>query len=228
MIFLKNLKQKKKQRLVSFHIPKTAGTSFSEILSDQYGKYLYKIYEQPLLDDCKYGQIPFDDLIQYRAFHGHFPARTQWLEAFPDAVFITWIRDPLERLKSHYTFLQRIPVKGKIAQLFQKNQPSFLAFATESIYQPANAIYQTYLDNFPLNRLTFIGQTEHFDRDIKRFAKIMDWPEIPEIPKRNRAPKSFSIDSETEFKVVAALKAEYELYFKLIQIIKNYHDTAWL
>jgi hypothetical protein len=205
-------------KLISFHIPKTAGTSFSEILQKQYGKKLLKIYDQPLLDQCKSSDLPVSKLQKFSAIHGHFMASKAWLKAFPDAYFITWIRDPYERLCSHYTFWQHTKTPGKDAALFRKNTPSLLTFCTDEVYHKRNRIYKYFLQDFPIDKLSFVGEISSLEEDMQALAAQMRWKKITRFPKLNMSPEgsSLTVEKHEKIAILEALADEYKIYHKLL------------
>lgn len=210
-------------KLISFHIPKTAGTSFSDILHKQYGEKLLKVYEQPLLNQCKGKDIPVETIQKFDAVHGHFMASQVWLDAFPNAHFVLWIRDPYERLYSHYTFWSRIKAPGKDAAVFRENKPSLLTFCTDKTYQKRNRIYEYFLQDFPIDKLSFVGEMSSIDQDMRTLAAKMKWRDINHLPKRNTSPDTHSIHVTDDEKktILEALAGEYEIYRKLLSLRKQ-------
>jgi hypothetical protein len=92
----------KYKRLCFLHIPKTAGTSISSILSYWYpDKLIFKGGDK--LDYDKYSK---EELSEYRLYKGHI----QYIYANPnlpsDTSFVTLLREPIERVISLYYFWQ--------------------------------------------------------------------------------------------------------------------------
>ena len=90
-------------RVISFHIPKTAGTSLSNTLVDVYGvRRVLRMYGKGMYTE----RVPD----RVRVIHGHIN-RQQLVEIYernPEwrpAAIITWIRNPVDRMISNYFFL---------------------------------------------------------------------------------------------------------------------------
>ena len=96
-----------KHKFLFHHIPKTAGSTFRGILQS-----LFKSDELCRAEIPKELQAEFESgLKNYRLFGGHFSygAISKYLD---DAVWVTFLRNPLERVVSHYynhSDLKRVP-----------------------------------------------------------------------------------------------------------------------
>jgi hypothetical protein len=92
----------KYKRLCFLHIPKTAGTSISSILSRWYPENL--IFQGG--NKLDYNKYCKDEISEYRLYKGHI----QFIYANPslpsDTLFVTLLREPLERVISLYYFWQ--------------------------------------------------------------------------------------------------------------------------
>jgi hypothetical protein len=134
---------------VSVHIPKTAGTSFQQYLAQVFGEGLILDYRSKPLDS-DYEQRAVNNLAEdsetYRhifqllkqrdvCVHGHFlPAK--YLALFPEASLITWLREPAQRLMSHYEFWQQNPQpEHKVARYVLENKLSFTEFCELELMQ---------------------------------------------------------------------------------------------
>ncbi|MCF8238479.1 MAG: sulfotransferase family protein [Saprospiraceae bacterium] len=220
--------------LISIHIPKTAGTSFQQILEAQYpGKALMRMdFEYVRLDDTapvlraknKTDQAVLDQLVQsgeipayVKALHGHFtlPDIQQFLSASSSVRLVTWLRQPIERVISNYNYLNElleveILDRPRAQRLVKRLKRTIYEFAS----LPVNADkYQIYLGGHQLDAFDFVGLTDHFDEDIIQLAKMMDW-HVPRSVHVNKTPrKSFGFNT-TEQEVLEEL---YQLDIDIYQ-----------
>jgi len=174
------------EKIFSIHIPKTAGTFFGQILQSINPEILFFNYganssdtrlfvdgslEDPPKGECH--QSFFFKLIQEREdgvsiMHGHV-----WENVFytanPDAKLICWLREPAQRLFSHYEFFKRHPQPGnKRYENFKNRKQTFLEFATDQL----NVNRQTrVLDGVLIEEFSSIGIVEKIDRSLKKFSE---------------------------------------------------------
>ena len=174
------------EKIFSIHIPKTAGTFFGQILQSINPEILFFNYganssdtrlfvdgslEDPPKGECH--QSFFFKLIPEREdgvsiMHGHV-----WENVFytanPDAKLICWLREPAQRLFSHYEFFKRHPQPGnKRYENFKNRKQTFLEFATDQL----NVNRQTrVLDGVLIEEFSSIGIVEKIDRSLKKFSE---------------------------------------------------------
>ncbi|MCH8555551.1 MAG: sulfotransferase family protein [Schleiferiaceae bacterium] len=200
--------------LISFHVPKTAGTSFGAVLRVHYGKSHQDIYEEFQMDRLRKGMLPKVHR-GIKAIHGHMPAVVEWKNEYPNAKRVCWIRDPLERLFSLYNFWQQNPsVKGKIKYQFDREKPSFEAFICSNDYVKPVMAYQRYLGAVPPSFFHFIGEMEHYTEDLVRFEQLLKIPTREVQQNQTAQKKHLSIDPKL---VSTILQSEYRLYNELKQ-----------
>ena len=173
--------------VVSVHLPKTAGTSF--------GAALRRAYGEAYLED--YGDLPMQHAPwkrQWRALraairgadvlpepvrcvHGHFlAAKYRFLARRQKVCYITWLRDPVERIASHYHFWRRDYAGDDPAQPLRnrvlREEWSFERFA---LGPEMRDVYRRYLWRFDPRRFDFIGITEHYDATSSA-CRAGTWP----------------------------------------------------
>lgn len=79
--------------LISVHLPKTAGTSLLDVYREHFKNGLKIDYHYSRLESVPIGT---------KCVHGHFKASKY--AGYPDARFVTWMRDPVARAVSHYNY----------------------------------------------------------------------------------------------------------------------------
>lgn len=167
---------------ISVHLPKTAGTSFATALEYHFGDSL-------LLD---YADIPINtprhdrnkaairnslsnaeyDFQGIKCIHGHFlPLKYLLLSDRLDALFITWMRNPIERVVSHFYFWQRNFNPETALPLHRKMMAENWSLERFCLGPEVRNLYFQFLYGFPLEYFSFIGITEHYNDDFAFFAK---------------------------------------------------------
>jgi len=163
-------------------MPKTAGTSFVATLEDYYDSKLLKDYTDlpintPVFNRNKAAlQASLNNLekkfINIECIHGHFlPIKYLLLSNKQKITFITWMRNPIERLFSHYYFWKN-NFNPKTAPLLHKKvieeEWSIERFCLASELKD---VYSQFLFGFPLENFSFIGITEFYSEDLEFFSK---------------------------------------------------------
>lgn len=177
--------------LISLHIPKTAGTSFSEFLMAHFTDRLLMDYKH-LPEHISLFRIravtgyhcvinAFRKYSNIKCIHGHFLA-AKYLSV-RRAKFITWMRDPVERLASHYHYWKRTCTPESLP-LHRRVVEENWSFERFCLGPEIRNLYSQFLWRFPLDRFDFIGITEHFEEDFLYFTNRF-FGIAPPIPRSN-------------------------------------------
>jgi hypothetical protein len=203
--------------VISIHLPKTAGSSFHSALHQQYGfrlKHLYKpadwiAFERSAVFRCGKPGV--------RAIHGHLHhLNLDWKTIYPQAKWITWLRDPAQRVVSAYHHWQRpIDHQDPHHLLFQKLQPNLLEFATIPEFQPVVQTYSTVFNNVAPADFDFIGRTEFFEQDLARLSQLMHWKTLSKIAVNVNAQKP-TITPDVLQQLKGLLENEYAVYHRYL------------
>ncbi len=217
-LFKKDKRIKAKVELVSLHIPKTAGTSFRNILKEVYGEERVVRFDINRFisienEEFKEKKLPS----QIRVIHGHFPY-DQLMEqvALPEGVpVITWLRDPVKRVISNYYYLSKILRKElneeeKDLNILAKMQKTLLEYANA---EPNRNRMSSFLKGSTLEDFFFIGIMDHYEEDLKDLAGLLGWGEYTEL-QHNITGEKPDIDEET-------LNIIRELNSKDIEVYKS-------
>ena len=189
--------------IISMHTPKAGGSSFKELLQHHFGRSFRGDYRDiPMnrsLEERTRAAMRFDrrmngatmlayKLLGVQCIHGHFlPYKYRKLLG-RGHVFITWLRDPTERLISHYHYWKRSYTQHS-APLQKKVVEEDWSLERFCLSEEMQNLYGKFLWNFPIENFDFIGITEHFDTDIAYFARTylgIDGPIEP--PRSNVNP----------------------------------------
>ena len=182
--------------LISVHVPKSAGTSFAHVLAQQYPDGLFMDYRHEPMHPHFLGrdmdlwreeqalravELP----ARIRVIHGHFWAG-KYDAIFPEAKKVTWLREPVRRLVSHYYYFKSKPSLPNPHPLHRKLHEKNLSLA-EFARLPAmqNIMTTRWLRDTPLKAFDFVGVQEHFAEDLADLAGRLDWKAVT-IPGANR------------------------------------------
>lgn len=172
--------------MISLHLPKTAGTSFKVLLSNNYKRSLYEDYkdfpdnksfeERTLEAQFLKKQMRFKKymylLSNVKCIHGHFlPYKYIDYLKYDSTRFVTWLRDPLERLGSHYHYWVRTYHKDNSLPFHRKVVEENWTLEQFCLSKEMKNLYSNFLWNFPIDKFDFIGITEYIEEDIKYFSE---------------------------------------------------------
>lgn len=157
--------------IISFHIPKTAGATFGRILEQVY------IPENVIHYDGYSSIIKGNPTSQTKAIHGNFQVR-KYDKIFFYYQSITWLRHPVLRLISLYSFWKKTPSfkeNNEIHKYLLMNDLDILEFA--KIPEVQNEMF-TYLAEKDITEFSFVGIQEFFKEDTQELKEIMKWPDF--------------------------------------------------
>jgi hypothetical protein len=199
MMFRK--KRKAAVEILSVHIPKCAGTSFTAILQSRYGPSLFLDYQGT-------GGQRIPETVS--AIHGHFPM-ARYSGVYPHAFKMTWIRHPVERIISYYYYWKASPPHGNPwHDEFIRLQPSLLEFAGYEAMK--TEISRGYFGNFDWRKLDFVGLVENVDADIVRLSRRLGWSEIPFVIHSNSGTSKMEVPRDTCLELESVLSDEMRIY----------------
>jgi hypothetical protein len=205
--------------LISIHIPKTGGRTFRQILGEMAPGHIQADYgDRPIVRQSRLTELrnrfrkprvrPGTRII-----HGHFAAAKYW-RYYPDASYLAWFRDPVERLASHYYYWQRHPdMKNEVCRRMIEQDLSLEAFAA----QPEMRDVQTrFMKGVPVGALAFAGITEQYGRSIRLFL-VAFAPDLDvEVAERNVNPEKagsrYDIEPSVRQDIEALNGADRALY----------------
>ncbi len=180
------------------HIPKTAGSTLRTLMTANYApNEILHLYGDPK-EILATAAAHIGKTTSYRLIQGHTPYGTHRFLGLPNARYLTFLRDPIDRFlsdiahtlrHSDHTFhttlaapgLSRDQIISKALDInhYRNTMTQYVSgsFSTEviSLTQLGTAI-----DN--LWKSEFVGLTEHFEVSLLIMAKILGWKQI--IPQK--------------------------------------------
>ena len=205
--------------IVSIHVPKTGGETFRDILEALTEGHLQRDYgDRPLAPPSIRQRIRLATARPQldpgtRAVHGHFVATKYW-RRYPDARYIAWFREPVERLASHYHYWKRKPDrKNPTCQKLIEEDLSLEAFAALPEMRDVQA---RFLGEVPPERLAFVGITERYEESIDLFRRAF-YPALPATTGRvnvnpERDGDRYDLDPAVRAEIERLNAADMKLY----------------
>lgn len=206
--------------LVSLHIPKTAGTSFRNILKDVYGDE-----EVIRLDiSLKYGKLKINENQfenknldkKWQVIHGHFsPNLLVSKFVIDDEVpYITWLRDPVERVISNYYYLEKrlkevMKEESRGLNILSKMQRSLIEYASAD--NNRNRMSK-FLEGKALEDFLFVGIVEYFSDDLVDLSNILDWDNYKELKYNVTGAKKRDVSVDIREEIKKLNLKDVELY----------------
>jgi len=220
------------RNLIFLHIPKAAGTTLHSILESHYPPAnTYSIYD-PDLPAKEFAAWPREKREPIRLLKGHVAfGLHEYLVG--ETTYITVLRDPVERVKSHYYYAKRYPTHYLYKEITERNM---------SLKDYTTARLSDELDNGQVRMLAGIvsekdvalgacsakllkqaqqnierhfavtGLAERFDESLALMAIRLGWDWTPSYESLNVAPEKGQVDADTREAIERANPFDCELY----------------
>jgi hypothetical protein len=220
---------KDKKLVISVHIPKTGGTSFVDLLKIVAEEVLYLDYGNDVFAGTavyRRGQRveeTFESIKDLQSLpgrsviHGHFRI-DRYLGRFPDAAYVTWLRDPVERIASHYFFWQRAAytdgfMADPLCNRVITEKMSLLQFAELDRVRNRQS---AFLQPLGPKGCDFVGITEEYDRSVKLFQRLfcLEINITPQVERKNpdRLGSVYELEPDVRKKVLDLNQLDVETY----------------
>ena len=184
MYTLNNIKEScKSVEWLSYHIPKTAGTSFRKSLCEAYGSgAVYGVYVDTNAKEFSEGELAWIPS-KTKLLHGHFYPHKNHSNLFQNAKKIIWLRDPIKRawsLLNHTLDVNNNQiVKDYLTKKFLNHdnisrEEMFLEVLADKNSERFFTRYHKSLANFPKSFFDFVGKTEDYENGIAILSGLMD------------------------------------------------------
>lgn len=159
--------------ILSMHIPLTEAPGFRQLLADIFGEGFFLHYRE--ITDCHGRVVPaYSDRV--RCIHGHFMAESL-RECFPQARLITWVREPVQRVVTHYHYWRREPDWGNpVCQALHRRQWSLIEFAQQEAMRDKMS---RHWGNLRPDDFDFIGILEAFPRSVDLMRHRLQLTAVP-------------------------------------------------
>jgi hypothetical protein len=212
--------------IVSIHIPKTAGRSFLSILNTVYDSNIIEHFDRK-----NYNNKGFPEIEQFKSqlnsttkiIHGHFHYNEiKNLNNINNAKVITWLREPVDRVISNFSFFKkRIFESSNDVELQNRREETLIEYASMENSRNRMSKFTQGLD---IEKYYFVGITEHFNSEVGILAGMLKWKpfEIPRININTEFKSKLPSVSDKEKKIIEELNGnDMELYFRALEIRKK-------
>lgn len=214
-----------KNRIISVHIPKTAGTSFLTALESglgtdrvrrDYGNRVGRLNADTLIADAAVFNSDFDngDVEGLRCIHGHFPPQKYRRLIEQDWVAVTWLREPASHLYSSYHHILKTRktfeyLPDTIGHVTLKEGLNFRNFALSPMTR--NFMQRFFCRDI---QYRFVGIFERYRKDLEYFSKTFLGISLP-FTTQNRfsdSPIRPPIESALLRDIERTHDRDYEMY----------------
>lgn len=212
--------------LISLHIPKTAGTSFRNVLKQTYGKRSVVRLDIDHADQIRVNEKVYTKNTlpkKIKVIHGHFTYEKliQHFNFSEKTPIITWLRDPVDRVISNYFFLYKI-IQNKLNEddSYDNLSPRMLKTIEEfASYEENRNVMSKFLNGADLNKFTFIGNQNNFKSDLQDLATILNWKEAPYFEHNITGKSKKEISSEIK-SFIAEMNSEDVKLVEEVKLLK--------
>lgn len=201
------------------HMPKCAGTSVLNILENKFEDNIIKDYDsffkipqekrnEKIKESIELkNNVPEDKIV-----YGHF-FPVKYLANYQEkTILVTILREPIERLKSHYKFWNLDDFSEHY--LWRKMKEKNWTFEEFALCSEMQNFYSQYFTGIKLSDFTFIGIYENLDYSIEKCLLELDVKFDKKIPHLNVTEnnKSINLDIELIEKIKKFHSKDYEIY----------------
>lgn len=201
------------ERLRFLHIPKTAGTTVTEALRlvlRAGGRRTFMFYTHLKPDRERYQRLTYHQRGKIRLFTGHAPRQTG-IEDADRAPTLTFLRDPVARLKSHCQYIfdgnapdleyKFPPGRFEASELLNSGLPMLENLQTRFLIgdefyrlpdgRPGELVDQAF--KVLSQELAAFGIVEEFEDSMLHFYDRLNWPRMPVYQKANARPPNVKL-----------------------------------
>ena len=223
------------KKLIFQHLPKCGGTTFNSILTQNYTKeetFSIKVIDGIKLNTNDFTQLSQTEKDKINLLRGHmeFGLHENFLS---DSDYITFLRDPIERIISFYYYVKRVPKHGLYKTHGFTNETTLHEFVTKikrgdinngqirfisGLDDTEDKMLERAIYNID-NHFSHVGLLERFDESILLLQKMYNWKKpYYEVSNKTQNRKSVnSIKPETLQAIKELNNGDLILYNKMSQ-----------
>jgi hypothetical protein len=223
------------RNLLFLHIPKAAGTTLHSILEAHYAPSSFRTISDPDQMAKEFAQLPIEQREPIRLLKGHM-AFGLHESLVGSSTYITLLRDPVDRIISHYYYVKRVPshylhqrvmersmslreyASSKLTDELDNGQVRLLAGVDSDRSVPIGACDTALLNVAKQNietHFSLVGLSERFDESLALMAILLGWDWTPSYTNLNvstNRPEKGRIDASTRKRIEQANPLDCEIY----------------
>jgi len=225
--------------IISIHIGKTAGSSFLATLENHFGNKLLKDYndfgvKKISATSSRYEKykailkasvdLAEKDWSKIECIHGHtLPLKYLLMGYKRQAKFVIWLRNPVDRLFSHYYYWKRSYDPKISDDLHRKVIEENWTIERFCLAPEFQNLYSGNIWGFPLEYFSFIGITEYYEDDLAYFARnfLKSEVEAKKVNVGDNEGKPYVIDESLRNKIESFHEQDMALYQRALEIRKT-------
>jgi hypothetical protein len=216
--------------IIFIHIPKTAGSTLLRIMEREYGDAMFHVGPSEPVTIDRLLSLPPDRLARLRAVAGHLPFGLHELLDRP-ATYVTLLRDPVERIVSHFAYSARTPASPLHAQVeaaghdlaryvseapaaayFNNGQTRLLGATDPRTSAPATQDTLVRAKENLSRYFSVIGTTERFDESLRLMADAFGWSMPPYRREKVSQNRPERVTKEQVRAIIERNELDAELY----------------
>lgn len=238
--------EKRPQKILFDHLPKCGGSTLNSYLQEHYPyRKTYTINgQEPQASVDRFKQMPQNVRYGYDLINGHMA--NQLLDSVhPDCLKVTLLRDPVERIISHYFYARSIPfhylhdrihaegitlhdyvsmedLSTELQNWYIKHFSGLTADAVK--HDPETAVslaYDTLMNRYDL--VGFLDQYSAFIKSLQKLANLRHPYRTKRINVTQNKPTKDSIPAETLQRIRQFNDLDIKLYARLHTALAEHH-----
>jgi len=209
--------------VIFIHIPRTAGATLYSILDRQYA-CRREIYGETIVAE-HFAEQPETWRMNIQLLRGHIPFGLHPYLAQP-CQYITFLRDPVDRIISHYYYTQAYPahyhlqpmsLHDYVTKAIESNAELREELSDGQTFQIAGSGPGDMLERAKENvrrHFAVVGLTERFDESISLMQERLGWSDDVGYVRRNviHHPRASEFPARTLARIREINQADLELY----------------
>ena len=201
-------------KIISIHIPKTGGTTFKNLLKDKFvnvkilsARPLFIRYNEETANIIDVNQI------KETAIHGHIIMNQ--LPYQKTNFYLTWLRDPVERVISHYYYWKSKPDNNMhpIEYKIKYENLSLVDFSNI----PCMQNIQSYFIGEDIELFNFVGLMEYYKESIELLGKKLSIDFQYDSNTRHRVNLSKKEVSQIEKRIIMENNKKDLEYYNIVK-----------